>query len=139
MGKKHTTEYSEAEIRQAVQIAIDFRVPIASEQTGMPTKTIHNYIKKLRKGEPIRGIGSRTGMLTYIRLKDGIVELETVPRHKMEDNYSIGPTPLPREKLERKYELLERKYESLEKRLTDVVETLHIMSETQRLMRKNVA
>ncbi|MFP4800499.1 hypothetical protein ABWF04_06345 [Pasteurella multocida] len=82
---KNTTDHSYEGIQQALQIAVDSNndLQLASEQSGIPKRTLYRYFERMQKGQPIRGVHSRRGTSALFRVDEhGQVQFEITPSTK---------------------------------------------------------
>lgn len=82
---KKTTDHSYESIKQALQIAVDNNgnVVSASEQSGIPKRTLYTYFQRMQEGQAIRGVHSRRGTSALFRVDEhGQVQFEIIPNTK---------------------------------------------------------
>ncbi|MDY0684849.1 hypothetical protein NMW79_00915 [Pasteurella multocida] len=79
-----TTDHSYEGIQQALQIAVDSNndLQLASEQSGIPKRTLYRYFERMQKGQAIRGVHSRRGTSAVFYLdENNIVQMFVSDKH----------------------------------------------------------
>ncbi|EJS84973.1 hypothetical protein AAUPMB_20927, partial [Pasteurella multocida subsp. multocida str. Anand1_buffalo] len=81
---KKTTDHSYENIQKALQIAVDNNgnVVSASEQSGIPKRTLYTYFQQMQEGQSIRGVHSRRGTSALFYLdENSIVQVYVSDKH----------------------------------------------------------